>query len=200
MNHATIETMLKRRSIRVYQEKQISDEELKTILECGLYAPTGGNCQYSRFIVIQNPENLRELNDLIRDELAGRELRSGQWINKGIVRARKEGYHFIYHAPTLINVVSPRAHENSMANCTGALENMQLAATALGLGACWSNQPHWLTDVPAIRDVFARYGLSDEEDIFGSVSVGYPAEPAGAAPPRKAGRILLDNPRKIGLE
>lgn len=194
-----IENMLYRRSVRDYQTRQISDEELKIILECGLYAPTGGNCQFSRFIVIQRPEVIEELNELIQAELAGKELKPGQWMNRGITRARQKGYHFIYHAPTLINGVSPRDHDNSMANCANALENMQLAAAALGIGACWSNQPHWLTDVPKIRAVFARFGLEENEDIFGSVSLGYPTHEDRSMPPRKSGRINLDIPRDIGL-
>lgn len=199
MNHPIIETMIRRRSVRAYTEEQIKDEELKVILECGLYAPTGGNCQYSRFIVIQDPEIMKELNEVIQRELAGKELKEGQWMNKGIVRARKEEYYFAHRAPTLISVVSPRTHDNSMANCANALQNMQLAATALGIGACWSNQPHWLTDSPAVREIFARFGLREDEDIFGSVALGYPVGPIGEPLPRKEGRILLDHPRNLGL-
>lgn len=194
-----INNIITRRSVRSYLEQQITDESLKTILTCGLYAPTGGNCQYSRFIVLQQPEVLAQLNDLIRDSLMGMELREGQWRNKGIIRARKAGYHFIYHAPTLITAVSVRTHKNSMANCANALENMQLAAWALGLGACWSNQPYWLTGHPAIRTFFHRYGLRDDEDIFGSVGVGYSNQWSDQRPERKAGRIELDIPRDIGF-
>lgn len=192
-----IANMLERRSVRVYKEEQIKDADLKTVLECGLYAPTGGNLQYSRFLVIQNPLLMEELNQVIRKELASREIVEGAYINKGIIRARKEGYHFIYHAPTLISAVSLRSHGNSMADCANALENMQLAATALGLGACWSNQPHWLTDVPEVRSIFERLGLREEEDIFGSIAVGYPGYIAKKAAARKEGRIALDMPRSL---
>ncbi len=187
-----VKNMITRRSVRSYLPQQIPEEALKTILKCGLYAPSGGNSQYARFIVVQDPALMEELNELIRKELAGREIVEGQWMNRGIIRARKENYHFIYHAPTLINAVSPRDHGNSMADCAGCLQNMQLAAWAQNLGACWSNQPHWLTDVPEIRAFFKRCGLRDEEDIFGSISVGYPAVYPSTIPARKGGRILLD--------
>lgn len=190
--NAVIETILKRRSVRAYQERQITEEELDVLLTCALYAPTGGNLQNSRFLVIQNPLLLEELNGVIRRELASREPVEGEMMAKGIRRARQDGYHFIFHAPTLISAVAPRDHENSMANCCTGLENIQLAAVSLGLGACWSNQPHWLTDVPAVREIFGRLGLKEEEDIFGSVSVGYPAFLARQAPARKEGRIFLD--------
>lgn len=187
-----IENMLKRRSVRAYENRQIEDTDLNTILECALYAPTGGNLQNSRFLVIQSPELLEELNLAIRDELRSRPIVEGEMMTKGIKRAMQENYHFIFHAPTLISAAAPREHSNSMANCCTGLENIQLAATALGLGACWSNQPHWLTDVPKIREIFSRIGLREDEDIFGSVSVGYPAAVAKHAAARKDGRIVFD--------
>lgn len=200
--NCAIENMMKRRSVRAYETRQIKDEDLKLILECALYAPTGGNLQNSRFLVIQNPDLLEELNIAIRDELRSRPIVEGEMMAKGIRRASMENYHFIFHAPTLISAAAPREHSNSMANCCTGLENIQLAATALGLGACWSNQPHWLTDVPSIREIFGRIGLRENEDIFGSVSVGYPAAMAKIAPPRKEGRIMLDREYlvKTGLE
>lgn len=187
-----IENMLKRRSVRAYKREQIKDEELAAILECALYAPTGGNLQNSRFLVIQNPALMEELNAVIRDELRARPIVEGEMMAKGIRRASQENYHFIFHAPTLISAAAPRDHSNSMANCCTGLQNIQLAATALGLGACWSNQPHWLTDVPAVREIFGRLGLREDEDIFGSVSVGYPEHVAAKAAARKEGRIALD--------
>ena len=187
-----IGTMRRRRSVRAFLPEQISREALRTLLECALYAPTGGNLQHSRFLVIQDPERLEALNRALCEELAARPLVEGQYRNKGILAARREGFHFFYHAPTVITAVAPRDAENAMADCAVGLEHIQLAATALGLGACWANQPHWLTDVPGVRAIFMPLGLRPEEDIFGSVSVGRPARPMKPAGPRKEGRAVVD--------
>lgn len=187
----TINTILKRRSIRSYLPRQIDDEQLNLILEAGLYASNGGNHQYTRFIVIQSPTVLEQLNTIIKEEFASRQLIDGVYQNKTILKARQEGYNFMYHAPTLISAVSLREHGNSMADCANALENMQLAATSLGLGACWVNQPHWLTDFTLIRNVFISLGMKENEDIFGSVAVGYPACPWPKPTPRKEGRVII---------
>lgn len=186
-----IETILTRRSVRAYTKEQIRDEDLRLILKCALYAPSGANLQHPRFLVMQSPALLEELNTVIRDELAHREAVEGRIMSKGILRARGDGYHFIYHAPTLITAVAPRSYENSMADCACALENIQLATVALGLGGCWSNQTHWLTGVSAVREFFNRLGLREDEDIFGSVAVGYPGRVPMAAP-RKEGRVEFD--------
>lgn len=187
-----IETILKRRSIRAYKEEQIPDGDLKILLTCALYAPTGGNLQNSRFLVIQKPELLSELNEAIQKNLAAREAVLGEMMTKGILRARTPGYHFIFHAPTLILAVAPRDHSNSMANCCCGLENIQIAAASMGLGSCWSNQLRWLTGEKEIRERLKKVGLRDDEDVFGGVSVGYPAVEPRKAAERREGRIQTD--------
>lgn len=189
--------LLNRRSVRLYTKEQIRDEELKTVLECGLYAPSGGGLQNARFLVIQDPKRMERLNTAIRDELSSREIVEGSPMNRGIRRARMDDYQFLYEAPTLIAAVAPKDWDNAMADCACAIENIWLAASAIGLGACWSNQSHWLTDVPAVREIFYEVGLRENEDIFGAIGVGYPAYVAKAAPPRKPDRISLDLPREL---
>lgn len=188
----TIMTILKRRSVRKYTEEQIKDNELNLILESALYAPTGGNNQYTRFIVVQNHDKLKELNELVRKEFSGREIIDGVYQNKTIIRAKKEGenYDFMFHAPTLVVAISPKNHGNSMADSANALENIQIAATSLGLGACWVNQLHWLTDFEPIRKLMYELGMSEDEDIYGSVVLGYPALRLQEPTKRKEGRII----------
>lgn len=192
-----IQGLLRRRSVRLYTKEQIRDEELKTILECGLYAPSGGGLQKARFLVIQDPERMERLNDAIRYELSSREIIGERPMNRGIQRARMDNYQFLYKAPTLIAAVAPKEWENAMADCSCAIENIWLAAAAIGLGACWSNQPHWLTDVPAVREIFCEVGLRENENICASIGIGYPGHVAKTAAPRKPGRISLDIPREL---
>ena len=58
----TIEDLKTRRSIRKFKDEQISDEDLKTILETGTYAPTGRGAQSPKIVVIQNPETIKEFS------------------------------------------------------------------------------------------------------------------------------------------
>lgn len=51
-----LELMKHRRSIRKYQEKQITRETLEAILEAGLYAPNAGGGQRSKIVGIRNAE------------------------------------------------------------------------------------------------------------------------------------------------
>ena len=64
MKNETINTLIKRRSVRSYKDEQITKEELDTVLEAGLYAPTGMNKQTVYFAVVQNPELLSKLSKM----------------------------------------------------------------------------------------------------------------------------------------
>lgn len=190
--NAVIETMLTRRSVRAYADKPVEPELLKVILNCGLHAPTGHNSQNVRLFTLAAPEHIAALNVIVQRELSAMEPREGSVMKSSILRARTPNYHFIHRAPVLISAAAPRTGENSMAECAAAVENMLLAAHALGLAACWSNQPHWLNDLPALRELFAPLGMRDDEVILASLSVGHPAAPLAPAPARKEGRLLSD--------
>lgn len=183
-------SVLLRRSVRKYIDKQINEDDLNSILETALYAPTGGNHQYTRFFVVQNKEKLEEINNIVKTEFRKREIDEALYQNKTIIKAKNDNYNFMFHAPVLIIVVSDKDHGNSMADSANAIENIQIAAATLNLGACWINQLHWLTDNAMMRDYICKLGINDNEDIFGSVVLGYPAQLLGKASPRKTGRII----------
>ena len=78
-----------------------------------------------------------------------------------------------------------------MADSASALQNMQVAASALGLGACWVNQLHWLSENPVLRNFLQPYGIGQDEEICGSIVLGHPAGPKPATAPRKDGRVTI---------
>lgn len=140
-----IEGIKNRRSCRAYENKQIKDEDLNEILECGLLAPSGMNQQGIKFTVIQNNEILDRLKEMV-------------------------GRDFIYSAPTLIVVHAPESYKYVATDGSLAIENMYIAANALGLGACWINQ---LKDYYG-NNLLNELGLAGEI-ITGSLAIGYPS-------------------------
>ena len=52
----TIKTLTERRSIRKYNDKPISKDDLALILKAGVYAPTGRNSRDTLFLVVTNKE------------------------------------------------------------------------------------------------------------------------------------------------
>lgn len=189
----TIETLLKRRSIRKYISVQISDADFKSILDTGLYAPNGGNMQYTRLIAVQNPEVLARINAVVRDELRKCKIIEGMYKSKvnAITKAQNDEYNFMFHAPTLIIALSLIGHGNAMADCALALGNMQNAAASLGLGSCYINQMHWLTDNSNLREYIYKLGMFVDENIYGCMVLGYPDQPIQNPTAHIEGRVVI---------
>lgn len=115
-----LELAKNRFSSRTYTSKPVSDEDLNYILEAGRVAPSANNCQPWLFLVIREPENLKQLQSLYHRE----------WFRK---------------APVVILILVN--HEQSWKRAEGkdhadtdaaiAIDHMTLAATDRGLGTCW---------------------------------------------------------------
>ena len=188
-----IQAIINRRSIRQYTPAQITEKELQWILTAGEYAPSGGNCQLARFTVIQDPTMLAELNQLMNDAFRNMVIVDGMYksLVSAIKKAQAAWFDYFYQAPTLIIVSNHTLHLNAMADSSAAIENMLLAASSMGLGSCWINQIRWLTDHEHMRAFFQRIGITDDESVFGSLVVGYPAQAIPEPPPRKEGRVKI---------
>ncbi|MGC8993625.1 MAG: nitroreductase family protein [Candidatus Aenigmatarchaeota archaeon] len=150
------EAIAKRRSIREYQDKDVDDKLIGVMLWAACQAPSAGNLQEWRFIVVRDQKKKELLyNAALKQE-----------------HVRK--------APVLIVVAADLETQSlrygkrgelvyALEDCAAAIENMLLAATALGLGTCW-------------------VGAFDEEDVknilqlpdflrpIAIITVGYPAE------------------------
>lgn len=55
------ESFLKRRSIRKYKKKQVPAHLIRRILEIGRFAPSQGNCQPWKFVVVRDRNMLEEM-------------------------------------------------------------------------------------------------------------------------------------------
>ena len=175
------ELIQSRRSTRKYQKRAVAPELVKTIVEAGRYAPSGGNSQSTHFFVITDRAVLAELAALVKAEFMKMEVSPGMYrsLANAINASKGESYVFHYNAPALIVTANQKDYGNNMADCACALENMMLMANALDLGSCWINQLRWLNESEAVNAFFAKYGLSPDERIYGAVSIGYAATQDG---------------------
>ena len=105
-------------------------------------------------------------------------------LKNSITRAKKGGYVFSYNAPVLVIVANRKDYGNNMADCAVAIENMMIEANNLDLGSCWVNQLKWLNEDPGLLDYLYNLGLKENERVYGSVILGYPATDDGL-PDRK---------------
>ncbi|MGI6004827.1 MAG: nitroreductase family protein [Christensenellales bacterium] len=174
----TIGNILERRSVRKYQDRQLDERALSAILEAGRHAPSGGNNQSTRFLVIQSAGVIRELEELGTKLFAQMQVMPDTYKSlAAAIRASKKGHNpFTYGAPTLILVSNKRGYGNAMADCACALQNMMIAAQSLDVGTVWINQIRWLRDDPAMTDYLEKLGVPKDELVCGGLSAGYGAE------------------------
>lgn len=179
----TLQTIRNRRSIRSFKEEQITEEELQTVLEAGLYAPSAVNQQAWHFTVIQNQELLNRLN------LHAKE--AAKTFDDEHIRAmaNNDKLHIFYGAPTVILVSGKETATSIESDCAAANENMLLAAESIGLGACWVNLILFLFYHPDANKFRQQLGIPDGFKPFCSIALGYKKANAVNAPARKPNRV-----------
>ena len=170
-----------RHSTRKFKEEPVPQELLDKVIEAGRQAPSGKHKNQSRFIVIRKKEVLQELIALVQQEFAKMEVTPENDDNFGgaIRAAKKGGYVFMYNAPVLIVVANKRDYGNKYADVSCAMQNMMLAANAVGLGSCWINQLRWLQGNPVLTAYLQKLGMKEDEAVYASLSLGYPYTPDG---------------------
>ncbi len=138
MSNQVLTAIMDRRSHRAYSDVQLTDQQLKIILDAGLQAPSAVNRQPWFFSVVQNKELLCQMNKTARDSVMAGE-------GKKSPRFDDPNYDIFYGAPTVIFLSSPGNDANPYAtlDCGIAVENMALAAQELGLGSVILGMPRF---------------------------------------------------------
>lgn len=154
----TVIDIQNRRSVKEYKPEQITDEELMTVLNAGMNAPSGGNKQSPVFIAVQNPEWIKKLCKL-NAEIAG----------------APEEFDVFYGAPTIILVLAEKGVGNPVEDGSLCLGNMFNAAYALGLGSRWINRIRETFETELGKELLKEAGYEGEYIGVGSCILGYPA-------------------------
>ncbi|MCR4400950.1 MAG: nitroreductase family protein [Syntrophomonadaceae bacterium] len=178
----TIRVLLERRSIRSYLPDQVQDSDLELILEAGRYAPSGGNAQPWHFTVVQDPALLEKM------VVAARERMLGSGVPRLVEAASKPNYSCFHHAPTVI-IVSGGSGYCVEADCANAAENMVIAATALGLGSCYTASFVMAFDGPEGPNLRRELRIPDGYRPMFAICLGYTAGEKPPAPPRREGVV-----------
>lgn len=165
-----MKNLLERRSIRKYQDKQVSDELLDQVLEAGLYAPTGMNRQNVVMVAIRDKET--------RDHLMK--------MNAAVMGSQNDPF---YGAPCVIVVLGDPENYPVVENGSLVLGNLMNAAHAVGLGSCWIHRARQMFETEEGKALLRKWGLKDTLVGVGNCILGYPDEEP-VARPRLEGRIV----------
>jgi nitroreductase len=141
----TLEAIHKRRSIRKYTSDAIPKADLETIVDAGRLAATGNNRQPWDFIVVTERATIEQFRAV------------GAWIQ---------------YANAVIAVVMDPASRWWLEDGSAAIQNMLLASTALGYGACWVEGDA----LPREAQLKTLLRVPEEKRLMALVPVGVPAE------------------------
>ena len=158
-----IKNIMERRSIRKYQDKEVSDELIDEIVTAGTYAPSGRGKQPAIIIAIKNKE--------VRDKLSR--------INAKIMGTDIDPF---YGAPVVLVVLADKSSRTYLYDGSLVMENMMLAASSLGLGSCWIHRAKEEFETEEGKELLKSLGIEGDYEGIGNCIIGYKAEEKEAAP------------------
>jgi nitroreductase/NAD-dependent dihydropyrimidine dehydrogenase PreA subunit len=194
------EIVISRRSIRQFQDKSLSKEDLEDIINLARYSPTASNSQQVGYIVISDRNRLNEISKIIfstaktiyawSTSKTGKFVFNGLKMNSGIskmmgkyiepmeyyMKLQESGRDLILHsAPALIILHAPALSFFASDNCNIAATNICNYAHAKGLGTCFIG----------FVTLSSRYNkklcsimeLPRSRKVYASLVVGYPKYP-----------------------
>lgn len=154
MNPA-LDPIFARRSVRKYEPDAIDDSEVRDLLEAAMAAPSAVVKDPWDFIVVRDRVSLARIADA---------LPNGKMLAEA--------------ALGIVVCGDPRrAHDQQLSyllqDCSAAIENLLLAATALGLGTCWLGVHPRENRMTQLREL-----LNIPEEILpvAVIALGHPAE------------------------
>jgi len=150
-----LEAIRSRRSARAFLDKDVSNEDVATLIDSARWAPSAGNIQPWELIIVKKEHVKRQLVDAAQQS-------------------------FIIEAPVVIVVCANESRSSQgygvrgktlycIQDTAAAIQNIHLTAFSLGLGTCW---------VGAFREEDVARVLKLPRGIrpVAIIPVGYPAE------------------------
>ena len=170
-----VDCIMSRRSIRAYKPEQIKDEELKTILECAINAPSARNSQPWEVRVMQNKEAIDNLNtEVIADMIEKRPEAKERFAD--------ENASVFFHAPTLLVVAYDTTQYWGQSDCGMLVQNILLAAESMNIGSCAVGCCRDYINSPKAADFVKSLNLPENYVVYLTVTLGYKDENPDAKP------------------
>ncbi len=149
----TLDAIRTRRSIRKYLDQPVPEELIQKLLAAAMQAPSARNQQPWQFVVIDDRAILAEIPKFMPNAGMAGSAVLAILVCGDLDLEESEGYWVV--------------------DCAAAVENMLLAAHALGLGAVWCGVYPREQRMEGLRRLI---GLPENVLAHSLVVVGYPAE------------------------
>lgn len=162
----TLKVLESRRSCRNFKSDMVPEDILEKIIKAGTYAATGMGKQSPIIIAVTNKE--------MRDKISAK--------NAEIMGAAKDPF---YNAPVILIVLAKKDVSTHVYDGSLVLGNLMLAAEDLGVASIWIHRAKEEFEDDFGKELLKELGITEEYEGIGHCALGYAAEPAKAAAPRK---------------
>ncbi len=153
-----LDALMTRRSIRRYTDEPVSDADLETLLRAAMAAPSAGNQQSWRIIAVTDREQL----DRLSEATPYSQMLATAPLGLVVCGDTREERHVGYWVQ----------------DCSAAIQNLLVAANAIGLGGVWIGCYPVEERVDNVR---AICGVPEGIVPMSMIAVGHPAEQKPAA-------------------
>lgn len=180
------ELLKNRRSIRNFQDKAIPLETIYGIIKDSTLAPSAGNGQPCKFIIVNNKDMLNRISDECKKNILARIASNpNDYAKRYEKMLQNESFHIFYHAPAVIFILGESGLKNLYVDCALAASYVMFSAASRGLGTCWVN---FATAIHYSK-ITKELGIPENNIIVAPIAIGYP-EKIPNIPNRKAPEIF----------
>ncbi|HEY5494847.1 MAG TPA: nitroreductase family protein [Candidatus Anoxymicrobiaceae bacterium] len=167
----TYQAIITRRSVREFTGEPVSEAELDRLLEAARWAPSGLNNQPWRLMKVQDRSTIVEMSNMTK--------------YRGVIAGASAVIAVFLDAEAMYD------RSKDLMSAGAAIENMLLAVTDAGLGACW------LGEILARRqDVEALLEVADDLELVAVVAIGRPSERERTGVRHPIEKIVLTPPER----
>jgi nitroreductase len=187
MNMDVFEAIRNRRSIRQYNPDPVDDKTIEKVLEAAHWAPSWGNQQCWRFVIVRDPKIKSEIADTLNKITIDSEL-----VENAAASSIKQ-------APVLIILCAEKGKagysvDGDLQNDKGeywymfdialAMQNLTLAAHALGLGTV-------IVGGFSIAKVEKILDVPDSYTVVTMTPLGVPAQKGQVSPRKQLSEVVI---------
>ena len=158
--NAAVENMMNRRSIRSYKPEQITPEQLDTIIQCAINAPSARNLQPWEVRVVQNPELIARINNRFKE----------------ISKNTKEEFSVFHGSPMVIFVGKDKENGSSPSDCGMLAQNILLSAESMGIGTCVIGSAYMVFQGEGSKEYMDAINMPETHEVMYGISIGYKNE------------------------
>ena len=173
---AVVENIMTRRSVRDYKAEPVDRDQMATIIECGIYAPSAMNMQAWAVRVVDAPDFIDGVTAIAVEQ-------------NPQLKEQPNFRNFFRNAPTVAFIAVPDESYSGEFDSGLLAENMMLSAQSLGVGSvCLGSPVRFILTSPDKDKVLSELGFSEGYELCLCIAFGY-ADEAPAAKPRDINKV-----------